>query len=51
LDFCLRTGHTFREVCPDEARRNDGHAQLIAAGSTLRVTQAPLPRRAVFVFP
>jgi len=42
LDFYLRIGHTFREVCPDEARGNDRHAQLIAAGSTFRLTQAPL---------
>ena len=38
LDFYFRIAHTFREVSPDEARRNDGHAQLIAAGSTLRLT-------------
>src|SRR5437868_6236244 len=31
LGFHLRTCHTFREVCPDEARRNDRHAQLIAS--------------------
>jgi hypothetical protein len=42
LDFYFRTGHTFREVCPDEARGNDGHAHLIAAGSQLRLKQAPL---------
>jgi len=30
LGFHLRVCRTFREVCPDEARRNDRHAQLIA---------------------
>src|SRR5439155_301774 len=30
LGFHLRICHTFREVRPDEARRNDRHAQLIA---------------------
>ena len=30
LGLHLRIGHGFREVCPNEARRNDRHAQLIA---------------------
>src|SRR5438270_1653732 len=30
LDFHLRIGYSFREVCVDEARRNDRHTQLVA---------------------
>ena len=35
LGFHVRIGHTFRESWPDEARRNESHAELIAAGSKL----------------
>jgi hypothetical protein len=37
----VRICHRFREVRPDEARRNDRHAQLIR--SVKSTTMSPLP--------